>query len=158
MGSALKVLVVDGGRMGTSYARAYRTIGEFNIVGLVDRDRGRAEAVNAVLERMTAGFRAAGVKEVAIPDHLRATQHNDLYEESEGKMRAVAQRAGLTILQARAPLDASPDVARFLTLDGIHMAEPYHRLMAKVWLRGLADGGTTLWSANRTENCMKGKR
>ena len=35
-------------------------------------------------------------------------------------------------------LAASPDRARFVCLDGIHMTEPYHRLMAKQWLAFLA--------------------
>ena len=30
---------------------------------------------------------------------------------------------------------ASPDKARFLCLDHIHMTEPYHRLMAKQWIK-----------------------
>ena len=32
-------------------------------------------------------------------------------------------------------LAASPDRGRFSCLDHIHMTEPYHRLMAKEWLR-----------------------
>lgn len=32
-------------------------------------------------------------------------------------------------------LAASPDKARFLSLDHIHMTEPYHRLMAKQWIK-----------------------
>jgi hypothetical protein len=35
-------------------------------------------------------------------------------------------------------LAAAPGRERFLCLDGIHMTEPYHRLMAKEWLRFLA--------------------
>ena len=91
----------------------------------------------AALERMTAGFRAAGVREVAIFDHLRATRHNTVYEESENAMRKVAQRAGLTIVETRRVLDAAPNMDLFPTLDGIHMTEPYHRLMAVLWLRFL---------------------
>jgi hypothetical protein len=32
----------------------------------------------------------------------------------------------------------APERDRFLCLDGIHMTEPYHRLMAKEWLKLLA--------------------
>jgi hypothetical protein len=32
-------------------------------------------------------------------------------------------------------LSAAPDRARFVCLDGIHMTEPWHRLMAKEWLK-----------------------
>jgi hypothetical protein len=31
----------------------------------------------------------------------------------------------------------APERDRFLCLDGIHMTEPYHRLMAKEWLKML---------------------
>ena len=96
------------------------------------------------LERMTSGFRTAGVKEIAIFNHLRPTRQSHQYEESEEKMQLVAQRTCLTIIGVRAQLDASPDVARFVALDGLHMAEPYHRLMAKIWLRFLADEGQSL--------------
>jgi hypothetical protein len=35
-------------------------------------------------------------------------------------------------------LGESPDRDRFVALDGIHMTEPWHRLMAKEWLKCLA--------------------
>lgn len=94
------------------------------------------------LERMAAGFRAAGITDVMIFDHLRATRHNTLYEESDTAMRAIAQRTGLRILPARRWLDASPSVDQFPTLDGIHMTEPYHRLMARAWLEALLEKGS----------------
>jgi len=34
----------------------------------------------------------------------------------------------------------APDRSKFMCLDGIHMTEPYHRLMAKEWLKYLAKG------------------
>ena len=103
-----------------------------------------SDADYAALERMTAGLRAAGVPEIAVFDHLRATRHNNVYEESDPAMQGVAERTGLKIIAARCVLDAAPDVDRFLTLDGIHMDEPYHRLMAKRWLCFLATGSMTL--------------
>ena len=42
--------------------------------------------------------------------------------------------AGITVIRVGAILEASPDRARFLCLDGIHMTEPYHRLVAREWL------------------------
>jgi hypothetical protein len=47
---------------------------------------------------------------------------------------AVAREAGVTVVEVGKTLDGSPDRARFVCLDGIHMTEPYHRLMAKQWL------------------------
>jgi hypothetical protein len=46
--------------------------------------------------------------------------------------------AGMTIVEVGARLARAPDRARFVCLDGIHMTEPYHRLMAKAWLEVLS--------------------
>ncbi len=50
---------------------------------------------------------------------------------------AVARETGMTVIEVNALLAAAPDRERFLCLDGIHMTEPYHRLMAKQWLKFL---------------------
>jgi hypothetical protein len=47
---------------------------------------------------------------------------------------AVARETGMTVIEVSPLLAAAPDRERFLCLDGIHMTEPYHRLMAKQWL------------------------
>jgi hypothetical protein len=49
--------------------------------------------------------------------------------------RAVARETGMTVIEVSALLAAAPDRDRLLCLDGIHMTEPYHRLMAKEWLK-----------------------
>ena len=41
----------------------------------------------------------------------------------------------MTVVEVGALIAAAPDRDRFLCLDGIHMTEPYHRLMAKEWLK-----------------------
>ena len=41
----------------------------------------------------------------------------------------------MTVIDVSPLLAAAPDRDRFLCLDGIHMTEPYHRLMAKEWLK-----------------------
>ena len=46
--------------------------------------------------------------------------------------------SGITVVEVAALLAAAPDRDRFTSLDGIHMTEPYHRLMAKEWLKLLA--------------------
>ena len=47
----------------------------------------------------------------------------------------MAREAGIEVVKVSPILSASPDRARFSCLDHIHMTEPYHRLMAKEWLR-----------------------
>ena len=47
---------------------------------------------------------------------------------------AAARESGMTVIQVNALIGAAPDRDRFVCLDGIHMTEPYHRLMAKQWL------------------------
>jgi hypothetical protein len=51
------------------------------------------------------------------------------------KEAALAKDAGMTVVEVSGVLAASPDRARFSCLDHIHMTEPYHRLMAKEWLK-----------------------
>jgi hypothetical protein len=48
---------------------------------------------------------------------------------------AIARETGMTVIEVSPLLAAAPDRERFLCLDGIHMTEPYHRLMAKEWLK-----------------------
>jgi hypothetical protein len=45
-----------------------------------------------------------------------------------------ARETGMAVIEVSSLLAAAPDRERFLCLDGIHMTEPYHRLMAKQWL------------------------
>jgi hypothetical protein len=46
----------------------------------------------------------------------------------------VARETGMTVIEVSRLIASAPDRERFLCLDGIHMTEPYHRLMAKQWL------------------------
>jgi hypothetical protein len=50
------------------------------------------------------------------------------------KEAAVEAETGMTVIHVNALIGAAPDRERFLCLDGIHMTESYHRLMAKEWL------------------------
>ena len=50
----------------------------------------------------------------------------------------VASAVGIEVIEVDSVLSSAPDRARFVCLDGIHMTEPYHRLMAKEWLEFLA--------------------
>lgn len=96
----------------------------------------RAEDYDA-LARMTAELHAAGVGEVAVFDRIRPARQMAAAGDDEERLRAVARATGLKVVAAGAALDASPDVERFVALDGIHMTEPYHRLMARLWLETL---------------------
>jgi photosystem II stability/assembly factor-like uncharacterized protein len=101
------------------------------------------------LKTMGEGFAVAGAR-MCIFDNLLDPQANDpakLAREME-----VARAAGVTVVSVGPVLEASPDRARFLCLDGVHMREPYHRLMAKEWLAFLAGArGAALPSTGR--NC-----
>jgi hypothetical protein len=48
---------------------------------------------------------------------------------------AAARETGMTVIEVSPLLVAAPERGRFLCLDGMHMTEPYHRLMAKEWLK-----------------------
>jgi len=53
------------------------------------------------------------------------------------KDTVAAREAGMKVIEVGRLLEASPDRARFVCLDGIHMTEPYHRLMAREWVKVL---------------------
>jgi photosystem II stability/assembly factor-like uncharacterized protein len=85
------------------------------------------------LDTMVRGFTQAGAK-VYMFDSVRDPEEA---ARLAGQQDAVRQ-AGGTLVEVAPLLAASPDRARFLCMDGVHMTEPYHRLMAKEWLRLLA--------------------
>jgi len=84
------------------------------------------------LRAMGQGLRAAGA---------RVVMFDDVHDPDSGapqarqKEAAAAREAGIEIAAVSPILAASPDRSRFSCLDHIHMTEPYHRLMAKEWLR-----------------------
>ena len=87
------------------------------------------------LRTMGQGFKAAGAR-VFIFDNLLDSQAQD--PATLARQHEVARAAGITIVEVGRVLEASPDRERFLCLDGIHMTEPYHRLLAKEWFAFLA--------------------
>jgi hypothetical protein len=84
------------------------------------------------LRNMTQGFKAAGARVVMFDDvhDPDSADPAKLKQESE-----VALQSGIEVVKVSQILAASPDKARFLCLDHIHMTEPYHRLMAKQWIK-----------------------
>jgi hypothetical protein len=89
----------------------------------------------SALDKMVGDFRAAGA-EVMMFDAL-CVDNPDVGTPPD-VLRGLVARHGLTQIEVRRPLQTSPDRPRFVCLDGIHMTEPYHRLMAKEWLKYLA--------------------
>jgi len=83
---------------------------------------------------MTQGLRAASARVLMFDNIL----NND--DSDPEKLRAslsTAREAGVEIIDVSSILNASPDRHRFRCLDHIHMTEPYHRIMAKEWLKAL---------------------
>ena len=78
----LRVLVVGCGRMGSSHAKAYRDIGEFEIVGLVSRKPETREAVNKALGGGHALFSSfARALKATRPDVVSINTYPDTHEE-----------------------------------------------------------------------------
>jgi photosystem II stability/assembly factor-like uncharacterized protein len=98
--------------------------------------------------RLGRGLRAAGAAVYAFDD----VHDPDTSEAARlQKEWAVARDAGITLVEVGRLLAAAPDRARFICLDGIHMTEPYHRLMAKEWLKLLVGArGAALPAAGGT--------
>jgi hypothetical protein len=87
------------------------------------------------LKQLGEGFRAAGITTYMFDEIHDPESVNPATVERAVK---VAADAGIEVIEVGSILAASPDRARFICLDGIHMTEPYHRLMAKEWLKYLA--------------------
>ena len=106
----------------------------------------RTEEDYAALKEMGEGFRAAGVEVFMFDDvHDPETVSKP---GTSARAAGVARAAGIKVIEVGALLSAAPDRERFLSLDRVHMTEPYHRLMAKEWLKFLAGA--------RGERAMKG--
>jgi hypothetical protein len=90
----------------------------------------------AALRTMARGFKADGVR-VVMFDDVHDPDSADLTLRK--KEADVASEAGIEVVPVSKILAESPDRARFLCLDHIHMTEPYHRLMAKQWVKVIVD-------------------
>jgi hypothetical protein len=87
------------------------------------------------LKQMGQGLRAAGIKPYMFDEvHDPAA----VTPETVERARKSADESGIDVIEVGQTLANSPDRAKFICLDGIHMTEPYHRLMAKEWLKYLA--------------------
>lgn len=93
----------------------------------------RGDDDDAALREMAAGLGAAGA-EVYCFDTIRDPSE-DARTDTFGEERA--REFGLEVIEVGAVLAASPHRREFVCLDGVHMREPYHRLMAREWLKFL---------------------
>ena len=84
------------------------------------------------LRSMAQGFKKAGARVVMFDDVHDPDAIDPLAHKREAD---IAQQNGMEIATVSPILASSPDRGRFLCLDHIHMTEPYHRLMAKQWLK-----------------------
>ena len=95
----------------------------------------RTDADYDVLKQLGVGFAGAGIKTYMFDEvHDPASVNPGTVERAV----AAARSGGIEVIEIGRILSSSPDRARFVCLDGIHMTEPYHRLMAKEWLKFLA--------------------
>ena len=86
-------------------------------------------------KQMGQGLRTAGIKTYMFDEvHDPAAVTPGTVERS----RKSGEEAGIEVIEVGQILEASPDRSKFICLDGIHMTEPYHRLMAREWLKFLA--------------------
>lgn len=91
------------------------------------------------LARMGDGFRKAGSK-CYVFDNIHDPEANK--PEFTDRFTSVARSAGFTVIEVDKVLSNAPDRDRFVCLDAIHMTEPYHRLMAREWLKFLVSPET----------------
>lgn len=95
----------------------------------------RTDEDYAALREMGQGLRAAGIKTYMFDEvHDPAAVTPGTVERA----RKSAEEGGIEVIEVGRILAAAPDRSKFICLDGIHMTEPYHRLMAKEWLKYLA--------------------
>jgi hypothetical protein len=95
----------------------------------------RTDEDYVALKQLGEGFAASGIK-VSMFDEV-----HDPASVKPGTVERtvkVARAAGIEVIEVGSVLSSAPDRAKFVCLDGIHMTEPYHRLMAKEWLKFLA--------------------
>ena len=93
----------------------------------------RDEDYTAIGE-LAKGFRDAGA-ECFVFDNIHDPEANE--PAMVRRFTEAARAAGITVIEVDRKIAAAPDYGRFLCLDGMHMTEPYHRLMAVEWLRFL---------------------
>ncbi len=88
----------------------------------------------AAVKQMGEGFAREGIRPFIFDDIGDATSRNPAMLD---QFNQAALSSGFSIIEVKSLLAADPNYSQFRCLDGIHMKEPYHRLMAKEWLKFL---------------------
>ena len=123
---------------GLRFARAYRDYyadalaWKPNVVLFVLGNSKPADT--EALKTMAAGFRAAGARVLMFDDVEDSIAFG---EPSAKETEETARKSGVEIIPSHAILDAAPGHASFPCMDGIHKQEPYHLLMAYLWLKAV---------------------
>jgi len=125
---------------GLTFSRAYKNFYQDALAWQPDMVlfvlASRTPEDDSDLKLMAEGFRKTGTQ-VLMFDSVGDS--NELASSKWHESLALAEKAGVRIVPARSTLDAAPDKEQFLCMDHIHMKEPYHRLMAKVWLKAILE-------------------
>jgi hypothetical protein len=94
----------------------------------------RSDEDYQLLRQMGEGFREAGIHSFVFDNiHDPEARNPDVI----ARFTQAARDSGIGIIEVDRILSNAPERDQFLCLDGIHMKEPYHRLMAKEWLKFL---------------------
>jgi hypothetical protein len=128
---------------GLTSSRAYKNFYKDALAWRPDRVLfvviNRTDEDLADLRAMGEGFRGGGAGVLMFDDVHDPDAADPARLVKEG---AVAREAGITVVPVSQVLASAPDKQRFTCLDGIHMTEPYHRLMAKEWLKVVLERST----------------
>ncbi len=123
----------EGG--GLTSTRAYRSF--YDPVRAWKPDQVLLVVINRTEEdlddfrRLGRGLAEAGARVLTFDDvHDPKGTEGALHERE----LQIAKETGMTVIDVAPVLAAALDRDRYVCLDGIHMTEPYHRLMAKQWL------------------------
>ena len=115
--------------------RFYQSVVDWKPVKVLLVVMTRTDADFDALKQLGVGFSAAGIKTYMFDEvHDPASVNPGTVERA----REAAHAGGIEVIEVASVLSSAPDKSRFVCLDEIHMTEPYHRLMAREWLKFLA--------------------
>jgi hypothetical protein len=96
---------------------------------------GRKPADVTALAGMIKGFKAAGA---VVYTFDRLGTKGESNDTTVAKNRAAVEAAGATVIEMGKVISLAPGADKFYAIDGRHMREPYHRLLAKELVKFLA--------------------
>ena len=127
---------------GLTASRAQREFCEFALEWKPDKVLlvvlARGDEDYQALEAMGKDFRKAGIVCLTF-DNIHDPEMKE--PARVARFQESALSGGITVIEVDKAISTAPERERFLCLDGIHMTEPYHRLMAREWLKFLVGAG-----------------